>query len=623
MNWVHEIILAGNPNVGKSTVFNSLTGLKQHTGNWSGKTVELAFGFFKYSGVNYKVTDLPGTYSLMTRSKEEEIARDYIIENHQNSTVVVICDASCLERNLNLVLQILEITPRAVVCVNFMDEALYKGIKIDGKRLSEKLGVPVVFTTARRKKGLGELIKAINQERENVGTESTNPRKITEICAESDDAVVSEFVQCAEAIHRDCVVFENEKKLINRKIDRFLTSKLTGIPVMILFFFLIFWITITGANFPSEMLTALFAKIKPAFSDFLFFIHSPAWLVSLLVDGVYSVLTWVVAVMLPPMAIFFPLFTLLEDLGYLPRIAFNLDRFFIKANACGKQALTMMMGFGCNACGVIGARIIDSPRERLIAILTNVFVPCNGRFPFLLILIALFFTGTVSGISGTILSALFLTAVIILGVIATFLISKLLSKTILKGIPSSFTLELPPYRRPQFAKILIRSLLDRTLFVLGRAVLVAAPAGLVIWIFANVQIGTDSNTLLYFLGNALNPFGKLLGMDGVIILAFLLAFPANEIVLPIIIMCYLQTGVLVELTELSQLKELLVQNGWTWTTAVCVTLFSLMHFPCSTTCLTIFKETKSVKWTALAFLIPTAAGVICCTGVNLVAGIFA
>jgi len=495
-----------------------------------------------------------------------------------------------------------------------MDEAVRKGIKIDAERLSELLGVPVVLTTARKRTGLEGLLDAVEAER---SKENAKPRKIVaENSAElDDDALVSLFVLTAEKISAQCVT--HEKKINhNRKIDRFLTNKVTGIPVMILFFILIFWITIAGANYPTDLLTELFSRLYTVLIELCAFM--PVWLSGLLIDGVYSVLTWVIAVMLPPMAIFFPLFTLLEDLGYLPRIAFNLDRFFKKAGACGKQALTMAMGFGCNACGVIGTRIIDSPRERLIAVLTNVFVPCNGRFPLLTVLIAMFFIGGASP-----LSALFLTAVIILGVVVTLLVSRLLSVTILKGVPSSFTLELPPYRRPQILRVLVRSLLDRTLFVLGRAVIVAAPAGLVIWVLANVQIGADNQTLLYILSNALDSFGRLLGMDGVIILAFLLAFPANEIVLPIILMCYLSTGTLSDISDLAQIKELLVQNGWTWVTAVSVSLFALMHFPCSTTCLTILKETGSIKWTALSFLIPTIVGILFCFMFNLIVGAFA
>jgi ferrous iron transport protein B len=314
--------------------------------------------------------------------------------------------------------------------------------------------------------------------------------------------------------------------------------------------------------------------------------------------------------MLPPMAIFFPLFTLLEDLGYLPRVAFNLDNFFKKSCACGKQALTMCMGFGCNAAGIIGCRIIDSPRERLIAIITNNFVPCNGRFPTLIAIITMFFAGMFIGPFQSVISTIILTGVILLGVFMTLMISRLLSMTILKGIPSSFTLELPPYRKPQIGKIIIRSIFDRTLFVLWRAILVAAPAGIVIWLMANITLGDIS--LLTHLAIFLNPFAHIIGLDGYILLAFILGFPANEIVIPIIIMSYLSTGSILELDSLVELRNLLIANGWTWATAVCVMLFSLMHWPCSTTCLTIKKETQSLKWTLVSVLIPTITGFTIC-----------
>jgi ferrous iron transport protein B len=313
--------------------------------------------------------------------------------------------------------------------------------------------------------------------------------------------------------------------------------------------------------------------------------------------------------MLPPMAIFFPLFTLLEDLGYLPRVAFNLDKSFKRACACGKQALTMCMGFGCNAAGVVGCRIIESPRERLIAMITNNFVPCNGRFPTLIAIITMFFAAA-AGPLGSAVSALGLVGVILIGIFMTLLVSKLLSKTLLKGLPSSFTLELPPYRKPQILRVIGRSLLDRAMFVLGRAAAVAAPAGLVIWMMANVDI--NGLSLLAHAAGFLDPFARLLGLDGVILMAFILGFPANEIVIPLVILSYMATGSLTELSSLTELRALLISHGWTWLTAVCVMLFSLMHWPCGTTCWTIRKEAQSWKWTAVSFLVPTAAGIVIC-----------
>ena len=380
--------------------------------------------------------------------------------------------------------------------------------------------------------------------------------------------------------------------------------------MMILMLAIIFWLTISAANYPSSLLSSLFDYAGIYLSRLIVFLKAPTWLHSLLIDGIYKVLTWVVSVMLPPMAIFFPLFTLLEDVGYLPRIAYNLDKPFKCCKACGKQALTMCMGFGCNAAGVIGCRIIDSPRERLIAILTNNLVPCNGRFPAFIALISMFFVASDNGFFGSLIATLLLTVIILIGIMATFLCSGLLSKTILKGVPSSFTLELPPYRKPQIGKVVIRSIFDRTLFVLGRAVAIAAPAGLIIWLFANITIG--NNSILHHCSTFLDPFAKLLGLDGVILMAFILGFPANEIVLPLIIMAYLSNGTITEIDSIIEIKSLFIQNGWTAVTAICTMIFSLFHWPCSTTLLTIKKETNSLKWTAVAAVLPTLIGMILC-----------
>ncbi|QNK40584.1 ferrous iron transport protein B [Caproicibacter fermentans] len=675
------VALAGNPNVGKSTVFNNLTGMNQHTGNWPGKTVANAQGTYRYQGRNFILVDIPGTYSLMANSEEEEIARDFICFGNPDATVVV-ADATCLERNLNLVLQTMEISGHVILCVNLLDEARKKKIRIDLKLLSQKLGIPVVGTSARSGKGLNDLMetvmrltrsdqkatpfpitydeaveKAIELLRpavDHVLSGKLNSRWVSlklldgdesllkslkkylgydllsfqdiveslerarSLLAENSitgdlfrDRVVTRIIQNCEDICRGVIVCDKEKYAErDRKIDRILTSRATGIPIMLLLLLLIFWLTITGANYPSELIAAGLFWVEDRLTEFFILISAPAWIRGILIDGIYRTLAWVVSVMLPPMAIFFPLFTLLEDLGYLPRVAFNLDDFFRKAHAHGKQALTMCMGFGCNACGVIGCRIIDSPRERLIAILTNNFVPCNGRFPTLIAVITMFFAAAVSGPFQSAVSALTLTAVIVFGVFMTMIISKILSKTILKGMPSSFNLELPPYRRPQIGRVIVRSIFDRTLFVLQRAVVVAAPAGLVIWLLANIHVGGIS--LLAHCADFLDPFGRLIGMDGYILMAFILGFPANEIVVPIIIMSYMATGALTDYESLAQLHTLFVSRGWTWLTAVCVMLFSLMHWPCGTTCLTIHKETQSMKWTLLSFAIPTVTGIAVC-----------
>ena len=607
---VYKIALIGNPNVGKSTVFNRLTGLRQHTGNWAGKTVESARGEYTYEGKRYIVTDLPGVYSLHAISADERVSCEHLL-GQESDAVVIVVDATSLTRNLYLVLSVCECCPRALVCVNLLDEARKKRIRIDLQALSRELGVPVVGTAARGGAGIAQLQAAVAQvcaaERPACGGIGATVAPET---TAADDAHTDALMHRAEEIAaRVSAVDESFRHRFDRRLDAFLTSRLGSIPAMILLLALVFWITIRGANYPSALLSGFFADAELMLGSWMQALGAAPWLRGLLVEGMFRTLGWVVAVMLPPMAIFFPLFTLLEDSGYLPRVAFNLDHCFRRCGAHGKQALTMCMGFGCNACGVVGCRIIDSPRERLIAMLTNVFVPCNGRFPTLIALISMFFV-TGGGRLGQIGSVLLLTGIIVLGVAATLLISKLLSRTVLRGLPSAFTLELPPYRCPQFGQVIVRSVLDRTLFVLARAMVVAAPAGLIIWLLANVTAG--ELTLLGHLTRLLEPLGRFLGMDGVILLAFLLGFPANEIVLPLALMGYLAGGSLVEASDLAGLRAVLVANGWTWLTALCTMLFSLLHFPCATTLLTIKKESGSLKWTLVAFLLPTLTGMLVC-----------
>lgn len=668
------IALAGNPNTGKSTVFNYLTGLKQHTGNWPGKTVCTARGDFSYNDINYSLIDLPGTYSLFPLSQEEIVARDFICFGNPDA-VIVVCDSTCIERNLNLVFQVMELTDNVILCLNLLDEAKKKGIKIDKDKLEDKLGIPVVLTAARSGLGMDDLKETLNtvakgeynfqnkpvyydEEIESIINSITkdlysivpsiNPRWLGLRLIDGDESLLTSLNDYTEndildelnnvkgkipdifdkskirshftkttydyaKVISDDVVTITDKNAMDRdeKIDKIVSSKVFGIPLMLLLLCGVLWITIEGANVPSSMLSDLLFSIEPKIYDILNSIGLPIWLNEMLTYGMYRTLAWVVSVMLPPMAIFFPLFTLLEDLGYLPRVAFNLDHLFKKACCHGKQCLTMCMGFGCNAAGVIGCRIIDSPRERLIAIITNNFVPCNGRFPTLIAISTIFFSSVISSnFMSSSVTALSITLLIIVGVLTTLLVSFILSKTLLKGIPSTFTLELPPYRPPQIGRVIYTSIIDRTLFVLRRAIIVAIPAGIITWIFANIYIGDMS--ILSHAANILDPLGKLIGLDGFILLAFILGFPANEIVVPILIMSYMATGKMIEFDQLSALGELLQNNGWTYLTALNMMLFSLLHWPCATTLLTIKKETNSVKWTALGFLIPTAIAFIVC-----------
>lgn len=609
----YHIVLAGNPNVGKSTIFNSLTGMNQHTGNWTGKTVECASGIAKIKDKLFSVVDLPGTYSMLPFSEEERAAANYLANNEMECVVIVV-DANIIERNLSFALQVLSVKKNAVLCINLCDEAEKNGIIIDSDELSLNLGIPVVCICATKKCGLKELkntIYDICTQKKKCFKVERNFSDIDVLNTENHKENSEKLAKKSKEICKQAVFFRsetmNEK---SRKVDKILTSKSIGIPLMLLLFGLLFWITAIGANYPSEWLSVFFDFIKGELYNLFNLLSVPDFFTGILIDGVYTTLTWVVSVMLPPMAIFFPLFSIIEDSGYLPRIAFNLDKFFSKCGAHGKQSLTMAMGIGCNACGVTGCRIIESPQERLIAILTNNFMPCNGRFPTLIAIIMMFFAGSAFGIISSIEVAAILLGIIVLCVLLTLLVSKLLSITVAKGEPTGFALELPPYRKPQILKTIVRSMFDRTLFVLGRAVIVAAPAGAIIWLTANIYIGNVS--ILSYCTDFLNPFGQIIGLDGVIVMAFILGFPANETVIPIIIMSYMASGTLVDFTSYEQLLELFSANGWTVITAVCTMIMCIMHFPCSTTCLTIKKETGSLKWTLVSAILPTMIGIILC-----------
>ena len=600
------VALAGNPNVGKSTVFNALTGSRQHTGNWSGKTVACAEGRLRGGGLT--LTDLPGTYSLRAHSEEERAAREFLVSG-QACAVVLVADAGCLERSLILALQVLEVQKNAVLCLNLMDEAAKKGIEIDTAALERELGIPVIPCAARQGKGLPELEAAIR--RAAAGENETHPTAIRYPAMDEDlteeqrdDIATAAAALRAEEIALTCVRQPECACARDDKADDVILSRRFGVPLMLLLLAGVFYLTLFGANVPSEWLSTHLLALGTPFAGALAKLGLPPFFVSMLTDGLWRVLATVVSVMLPPMAIFFPLFTLLEDAGYLPRVAFQLDHAFQCARASGKQSLTMCMGFGCNACGVTGCRIIDSPRERLIAILTNSFAPCNGRFPLLIFLCSVFFAGSAAG------GALLLTGVIAGSVGLTLLVSRILSATVLRGEAVSFALELPPYRMPQIGRVIVRSVRDRTLFVLARAAAVAAPAGVLIWLLANVQIGNTA--ILSHITAFLDPAARVFGIDGVILLAFILGFPANELVMPLIVMGYLSSGTIASGVDFASFRALLLANGWTVQTALCTLVLTVAHAPCSTTCLTILRETRSAKWTLAAVLIPAGIGLALC-----------
>jgi len=698
------VALAGNPNTGKSTVFNALTGLRQHTGNWPGKTVARAEGVFQHGGKRLKLVDLPGTYSLQAGSSDEEVARDFLLFGRPDVTIVVL-DATRLGRNLNLALQILEITDRVVICVNLMDEARRHGIAVDPAKLEQELGVPVVATSARQREGIPELLDRVlevagrgaapvsrlapvlrptyppevegtlkdvvaaveaaypglpnarwvalrllqgdqrieeavregelgDPEGGGPGATAASPQLTGRLLEVVDrlrwrlphsfqDRLTEGLYTTAEKIAARVELrgLRRAKFDFDRTLDRLLTSRVFGFPVMLIMLTVVFWLTIAGANVPSAMLADLLIDTAhPWLKGLAASIGLWPWLSGFLFDGVYLATAWVISVMLPPMAIFFPLFTLLEDFGYLPRVAFNLDALFRRAGAHGKQALTMCMGFGCNAAGVVATRVIDSPRERLVAIITNNFSLCNGRWP-TQILIASIFIGTLAppALAG-LASAGAVVGITLFGIVMMFASSWLLSRTVLKGEATTFSLELPPYRPPRILQTLYTSLIDRTLIVLWRAVVFAAPAGAVIWLISNITIGGVS--IAEHLVGGLDPFGLLLGLNGVILLAYIVAIPANEIIIPTVLMLTVLTGhvsgigpghgVMFELDSAAAVGDLLRASGWTVLTGLNLMVFSLLHNPCSTTIYTIYKETGSARWTAVASLLPVILGFTVC-----------
>ncbi|MBP3378357.1 MAG: ferrous iron transporter B [Clostridia bacterium] len=598
-----RVALLGNPNVGKSTVFNALTGMRQHTGNWAGKTVGLAEGRFDEGEYTVVITDLPGIYSLRCHSPEEEVARDHIEKGEADVTVCV-CDALSLERNLILVQQAAEICDRVIICVNLIDEAEKKGVRIDAVKLSEMTGCPVILTAARQKVGLDDLRREIVAEHER----SQPTPHFSSVCNSCDCCTDHHCISAA--IARDCVSAVSDPTVRDRRIDKITTGRYTSIPLMLLLLAAVFWLTLVGSAYLSGWL-GLLLDLAAGFIRKVITPILPPTLTSMICDGLVATVFRVIAVMLPPMAVFFPVFTLLEDLGYLPRVAFNLDRCFKACDSCGKQSLTMLMGLGCNAAGVTGCRIIDSPRERLIAIVTNSFMPCNGRLPLIIAAFGCLGLGAGASVFGLLIA-------FALAVAVTLGVSKLLSVTLLRGEISSFTLELPPYRTPQVGRVLVRSLLDRTLFVLGRAVTAAAPAGILIWLAANCHIG--SRSIFAHLTSLLEPVGRLAGMDGALMLAFILALPAAELMLPLAIAGATAGGL--NLGEIADIPAAFRSAGWSGITVVCVIIFMMFHFPCATTLMTIKKETGSLRWTLISAVLPTVIGYALCVTVNLVFSIF-
>jgi ferrous iron transport protein B len=627
--WDFLVALAGNPNTGKSTVFNALTRLRQHTGNWPGKTVARAEGAYRHGETAFKVVDLPGTYSLQAASADEEVARDFILFGQPDVTVVVV-DATRLERNLNLVLQVFEVTDRVVVVLNLMDEARRHGIGVDIAALARELGVPVIPAAARRGTGIAETRAAILQ----VATGAIRPRPcrvreppagtgVADAASPVEDRRSAAFYGEAERIARASQVLGVKRMQVDfdKYLDRLLTNRWTGVPLMVLLLAVVFWLTIAGANVPSAMLAGLLIDgVHPWLKGLGTAAGMPWWLSGFLFDGMYLATAWVVSVMLPPMAIFFPLFTLLEDFGYLPRVAFNMDHMFQRVGAHGKQALTMCMGFGCNAAGVVATRVIDSPRERLVAVITNNFSLCNGRWPTQILVASIFLGTLVPARLAGLVAASAVVGVALLGVLVMLATSWALTRTVLRGEATTFSLELPPYRPPRVLQTLYTSLIDRTAIVLWRAVVFALPAGAIIWLASNVRLGDAS--VARILVDALQAPGLAVGLTGVILLAYVVAIPANEIVIPTILMLTVHTlgltgigagdGVMFEMDDAGAVRDLLQAAGWTTLTAVNLMLFSLLHNPCSTTIYTIYKETRSVRWTSIATLLPLSLGFVVC-----------